>query len=79
MKEILMDTLILDKEEYFETRCRGFYTPIAENYNDLTKEQLRDIIKELDYYTSKFTSKEEYNSIIKEAAYTLLDQELIKY
>lgn len=79
MKDILMDTLILDKEEYFETRRRGFYTPIADNYNNLTKEQLRDIIKELDYFTSKFTAKEEYNSIIKEAAYTLLEQELTEY
>lgn len=79
MKEILMDTLLMKKSHSGESTYRGYYTPIADNYNSLTKEQLRDIIKELDYAISSTVSPTEYNQIIRTASYELLEQELIEY
>lgn len=58
---------------------KGFYSVIAENYHKLSKEQLRDIIKELDYATANITLPAEYNQIIKATTYELLDQESIEY
>ena len=79
MKAILMDTLLMKKAQTGESIYRGYYTPIADNYNDLTKEQLRDIIKELDYTIASTVTPTEYNHIIRTTTYDLLEQELTEY
>lgn len=52
---------------------RGFFSLVYENYHNLSKEELRDIIKELDYIICNKTSVERYNKIIEETVNELME------
>lgn len=67
MEHVLQDAMKFRETGVSETGYRGFYSTIAENYHRLTKEQLRDIIKELDYAVSELTMTDGYNKIVETA------------
>ena len=53
------------KEVLDRAKEQGFLSVISEEYHKLSKEDLRDIIKELDYAASSSLTKKEYGEIVK--------------
>lgn len=63
-----------DVVKVFDSNPDAAYDYIANNYYNLSKEELRDVVKELLYSIHTNTTKEEYNKILKDAAEELAEQ-----
>ena len=52
----------------------GAYDFMANNYYKMSKEEIRDIAKELLYAIHTNTTEAEHNKILKDTAYELMEQ-----
>lgn len=57
---------------------RGFHTPVSENMEDMTKEELATIVKELDYIIGRHLDIDEYNEVIGETLESIRQQEVFE-
>lgn len=62
------------KEVLDRAKEQGFFSVISEDYHKLSKEDLRDIIKELDYAAGSSLTKKEYSEIVKLAVNELSEE-----
>ena len=59
-----------------ENNPNGAYDYIANNYYKMSKEELKDVVKELLYSVHTNTTESEHNKILKDVAEELTEQNL---